>query len=131
MFDDHRFYLSVVIIFLVVACIAVFGGASLADYYAKKVISGQYGRLAYCELRPKADIDVSVRQSFENMTEAKRVRMIYQGKKMVYLFVVPQSPGDDNGSKSSTQKRFGEHLSLHRDDLSHCRVFSAFSLSTD
>ena len=124
-FDDLVFYLSVVILFLILAFIAVLGGASKADGYANQVILGAKGRMAYCAIAKASGIDPDAKASFDKVTNEHRVRMIHQTKDMVYLFVVPQPREAENQSASEKQEKYGEHVAFRRDDVSHCRVFSA------
>ena len=124
-FDDLGFYLSVVVIFLILACTAVLGGISKADGYANQVILGDRGRMAYCEIAKGSGIAPRTEANFQKVTNENRVRMIHQTKDMVYLFVVPQSREPANQSASDKQEKYGEHVAFRRDDLSHCRVFSA------
>ena len=116
--EDLWFYPLVLALFVLLAFFAAKGGAYMANSYAIKLIQGDLGRPAYCVIKRKADIPLEVKKSFDDVTSLGLVRMLHQTEKMVYLFVVPADSGE--------AYVFGEHLAFQRDDLSHCRVFSAF-----
>lgn len=113
---DLWFYPVVLALFVLLAFVAAQGGAYKANSYADRLIRGEVGRPAYCAIRQDVDFPPRVKESFDDITKRGLVRMLHQTEEMVYLFVVPQDSGASHG----------EHLAFQRDDLSHCRVFSAF-----
>ena len=123
-FRELGFYLCTALVFLGVVCVAVWRGAAEAHEYADKMLLGRTGKIAYCILRPEADIDSEMRDAFEQVTLKERVRMLHQDAEMVYLFVLSAKSAENVAMTAAEMRELrGQHLAISRKDISHCRVF--------
>lgn len=120
-FGNFGFYLSVAIIFLLIAHLAVFGGSQMAHSYADDLIEGKRGRLVYCELKGDADFHEDFRNSFFRWTKDDRILKVKETETMIYLTIVA---GRKPTNERDREPNHGQTLAIQKDALSICRVDS-------